>query len=247
MRQILNQLRSAFITLTRLPYIKIANDDFDLKNSLWAFPIVGIILFIIAYPMMLIFIWLGIPSAVSSITICFIIIILTGSLHEDGLADCADGLGGHDKTRRLEIMRDSHIGTYGTLALVFSIDIRIAAVYFLWLEGYLFTALIISLMASRGAMVFIPFFCKPARDNGLAAIFTNLDWRQLVIGQAIIFIIGLVLIGYNIVMVMLFCVATAYLIAKFSTHKFGGFTGDILGATEQIVQIICLLIFLSIY
>lgn len=238
-----NQLKSAFIVLTRLPFIKINDDDFDLKNSLWAFPIVGLvlggILAAIAY-------WLHqtqMDSLVASGIIFLLLILMTGALHEDGLADSVDALGATSTERRLEIMRDSHIGTYGTLALIFSFAIRVYALSFIWQYPKLFTGIIICLMVSRGAMVFVPVFSRPARDDGLAANLKNIKLYQLLIGQLIIVFIGYYLIGFDVVYLWLVGIVVSFLVARLAQVKLGGFTGDILGATEQITQISCFVIF----
>lgn len=242
----LNQLKSAFITLTRLPFIKIDDEDFDLKNSLWAFPIVGLVLAGLTSLVISILCALDLPPLAATILAVLALILLTGALHEDGLADCADALGGSSQERRLEIMRDSQIGAYGTLALIFSVGLRSAALYLLWLDEFTFFALLISLATARAAMVIVPFLAKPAREDGLAAEFKNIDIKQLVISQVIVLVSGLFLIGTDVIFLIIFSFIACYFIAQYATKKIGGFTGDVLGATEQIVQAICLLTILAL-
>ena len=238
-----NQMKSAFIVLTRLPYIKIKDDDFDLRGSLWAFPIVGLvlggILAIAAHWLYL----LHMDPLVACGLLFLLLILMTGALHEDGLADFADSLGASVPERRLEIMRDSHIGTYGTLALIFSFAMRVYALSFVWEYTELLYIIIISLMASRGAMVFVPIFSAPARNDGLAASFKNVSIYQLFIGQSMIAIVGYYLIGIHVILLLLVGIVVSFLVARFATAKLGGFTGDVLGATEQITQISCFVIF----
>lgn len=239
----LNQLKSAFITLTRLPWLKIQDNEFDLNHSLWAFPIVGLTLGLVLALLTSWFISISMDSLIGSGILVLLLILLTGALHEDGLADSADALGARDKIRRLEVMRDSHIGTYGTLALVFSFAMRVYAISFIWEYGYIFSTLVISLMVSRGAMVFIPIFCQPARTNGLAAAIKNTSINQLLIGQFCIAVIGILIIGSDVIYLMFAGFAVAFIVARIAIAKIGGFTGDILGATEQITQITCFVIF----
>lgn len=239
----LNQLKTAFITLTRLPFLNIQDDDFDLKNSLWAFPIVGLVLGLLLAFLTSWFISINMDSFIGSGILIILLILVTGALHEDGLADSVDALGATDKDRRMQIMRDSQIGTYGTLALIVSFSMRVYAVSFIWEYGQIFSTLVISLMVSRGAMVFIPIFCQPARDNGMASAIKNIDIKQLLIGQLIIGIIGFFIIGSDVIYLMLTGFVVAFLVARIAIHKIGGFTGDILGATEQITQISCFVIF----
>ncbi|MGL1920977.1 MAG: adenosylcobinamide-GDP ribazoletransferase [Hyphomicrobiales bacterium] len=240
----LNQLKSAFITLTRLPWIKIEDDDFDLKNGLWAFPIVGMTLAALVSLVISLLCWVGVPPMAGAILASITLIILTGALHEDGLADCADALGASTKQRRLEIMRDSHIGAYGTLALIFSVSLRGVVIYLLWQNDATFFALMVSLTASRAAIVMLPFLAKPAREDGLAAAFKDVDLKQLIVAQVILLICGLVFYGTDIIFVMLASLLVTFSIARMTTRKIGGFTGDVLGATEQLVQLTCFLIIL---
>ncbi|MBL1242219.1 MAG: adenosylcobinamide-GDP ribazoletransferase [OCS116 cluster bacterium] len=238
-----NQVKSAFITLTRLPFIEIRDDDFDLRGSLWAFPIVGLVLGGI---LTLAASWLyrvHMDPLIACALLFLLLILMTGALHEDGLADFADSLGASSSERRLEIMRDSHIGTYGTLALIFSFAMRVYALSFVWEYTELLYIIIISLMVSRGAMVFVPIFSVPARNDGLAANFKNISIIQLLIGQSMIAIVGYYLIGNDVVYLLLIGVIVSFLVARFATAKLGGFTGDVLGATEQITQISCFVIF----
>lgn len=240
-----NQIKSAFITLTRLPYIKIADPDFDLKNSLWAFPIVGAGLWFVSFLSIHLLNYAGMPPLIGAVLVVLLLVFMTGALHEDGLADCADALGGSSAERRLEIMRDSQIGTYGALALIFSVAIRSYALFIFWGSDLLFEALLVSLMVSRGAMVLLPRLAEPARQDGLASEFKNISHNQLVAAQIIILVVGFIATGLDIVFMMIIGFIVALLMAKISVRKIGGFTGDVLGATEQITQIICLLIFLT--
>ncbi len=231
------------MVLTRLPMVKISDGDFNLKDSLWAFPLVGAALALVLYLAAYLMMKAGFDAFIGAVILVFLSVILTGALHEDGLADCADALGVQSVDQRLVVMRDSQIGTYGTLALLFSVLMRIGAVFLLWDSELLFIAILLSFMASRGAMVLLLYFSKPAREDGLSAVLKNLGFKYLAIGQSIILAVGVMFIGVNIVGLMLVGLAIVFLIARYSNTKFGGFTGDVLGATEQIVQIICLLLF----
>lgn len=242
-----NSLKSAFITLTRIPFIKVADKDFNLKNGLWAFPLVGFVLACILSCAILIFKYMGLPDLIGAILIILLLMLLTGALHEDGLADCADGFGASTAERRLEIMRDSQIGVYGTLALMFSVLIRATALYYVWRHQLVFEAIFVSLFTSRGAMVMLPFFTRPARDNGIAAHFTNIEPKQLFVAQIMVLVGGFLLVDFDIFYIAIISLIVTYIIAKVATQKIGGFTGDVLGATEQLVQIMCFLTFLALH
>jgi len=110
--------------LSRLPvgYVELAP---TIGSSAWAFPLVGGILGALAAMVMLGLLWIGVAASMAAGLALLAMIFLTGGLHEDGLADVADGFGGgRDTARKLEIMRDSQIGSYGGLALVFSLGFR---------------------------------------------------------------------------------------------------------------------------
>lgn len=237
-----NQFKSAFVTLTRFSFFTIKDDEFDLSGSLWAFPIVGLIL----GGMLSVGAWgltvLQIDPLIGSAMLVVWMILLTGALHEDGFADCADALGASTPERRLEIMRDSQIGTYGTLALIFGFGIRVYTISLFWETELIYHALIICLMASRGAIIFVPLFSQPARRDGLAASFKNIKLYQLVIGQILVGVTGYLLIGTGIIYILVAAISVGFLTARFATARLGGFTGDVLGATEQLAQIIGLLI-----
>ncbi len=241
-----NQLKTALITLTRFSWLKLDDQDYDLKQSLWAFPLVGLLLGLVLSICGLLLQFANIPSLIGAVLLVIILCLITGALHEDGLADCADALGANTPEQRLKIMRDSQVGTYGSLALAFATFLKITAIYTLWQVDNLFYPLILSLMISRGAMVLLPLYSQPARKDGLATSLTNIKPIQWVVGQSSIVIIGLVAVGQQIIFPMICAALITYLVAKYCIKKIGGFTGDVLGAVEQLVQIMALLIFSSL-
>ena len=115
----------ALVLLTRLPLPHLPKDSFARQSrAVWAFPLAGLVVGGLATVMAAaaLAVW---PPAVAAGLALAVQILVTGAMHEDGLADSADGLwGGFDRSRRLEIMKDSQIGTYGVLALVLSLGLR---------------------------------------------------------------------------------------------------------------------------
>jgi adenosylcobinamide-GDP ribazoletransferase len=109
----------ALALLTRVP-VDVSCFERGAKAA-WAYPLVGLLTGGLAGFAGLTGLWAGLAAPISALTSLFILTITTGAMHEDGLADTADGLwGGWDRARRLEIMKDSHIGTYGVIALLLS-------------------------------------------------------------------------------------------------------------------------------
>jgi len=97
-------------------------------RAAWAYPLAGLVVGALAGLVAQVALWLGLPPSIAALLALAAMIAITGALHEDGLADSADGLwGGWDRARRLEIMKDSRIGTYGVLALGLTLLLRAAA------------------------------------------------------------------------------------------------------------------------
>lgn len=175
------------------------------------------------------------PSALLALTAT---IVMTGALHEDGLADLADALGARgDRQTRLHIMRDSHIGTFGALALILSVMVRASAIssFPTGLSGL--GAMVAAGAISRAVLPVMYQFLPPARMDGLAA---NGGAPEVsVAAQAVLF--GLVLafasagFGGAISAAIGACVGAA-LIGWIAKRAIGGYTGDVLGAAQQAAE-----------
>ena len=171
--------------------------------------------------------------------------LITRALHEDGLADTVDGLGPHglETPRRLEIMRDSHNGTFGVLALALSALIKVACLA--QFSGSTGLAVLIAAHAMSRAVLAYPLLAyAPVRDNGLGALAgkpTDTDvWLSIGIGAALSFVL---LLGHGFfvsILVPLAVMATTWLAARWIAEKIGGYTGDTLGAIEQKAEIVFL-------
>ena len=170
-------------------------------------------------------------------------IVLTGALHEDGLADTADGfIGGHDRDQRLAIMRDSRHGTFGVLAIVFSVLLRAAALAGIGEPIHAGLALIAAHAASRAALPVAMRALAPARADGLGAA-AGRPRAALAIGAlAIGLLITLAALGPGRGL-MAFALAGAAIFAMgvLAHRQIGGYTGDVLGAFQQIGEIVMLL------
>ncbi len=209
-----------------------------MARSLWLFPLVGGVIGAIvaaifdlahhALPA-----W---PSAALALTAG---VILTGALHEDGLADCADGFGGgRDKESKLTIMRDSRIGTYGTLALILSVLLRASALTALHHPD---AALFIAHCLSRTTLPVVMRLTPPATATGLAASVGRPSW--LVSAVALAIGVGLTVCFYRAQALspLVAAIVAASLVSLLARRHIGGYSGDVLGATEQVVQIAILL------
>ena len=235
--------RLALGFLTRWPVSTPATlPDGAMARCMWAFPLVGGVIGAIIGAVYLLanHLWPAWPSALIALAAGM---LLTFALHEDGLADCADGFGGgRDKDRIIAIMRDSRIGAYGTLALVVSVLLKASIIVSFANPA---AALIIAHMMSRAALPVIMTVMPPASSGGLAAGFgTPPRWAALV---AIASALGVSswLAPYRAA----FCVVAALIaggaIALVAHRKIGGYSGDVLGAVQQCVELAVLLAILA--
>ncbi|WP_116999626.1 adenosylcobinamide-GDP ribazoletransferase [Desertimonas flava] len=172
-------------------------------------------------------------------------VTITGAFHEDGFADSADAIaGGATRERRLEILRDSRLGTYGTAAVCGSIVLRVAAVTSLLDAGWKTTiaACVAAHAIARVAGVVLMVTVAPAEPDGLGAAFAReVSARRAGATTAVAVAIGAAATGW---WVGPFAVATAaaiLLVAVLARRSFGGVNGDLLGAAEQVAEIAVLL------
>src|SRR5262245_12660629 len=153
---------------TRLP-VRMA-DGRSFADAQWAAPVAGLAVGAIGWLAFFLADAFGLPPGISGALAVASTVFVTGALHEDGLADTADGLGGGGtRERKLEIMRDSRIGTFGALALLFSVLLRSAALSALASSSLVFLALIASHAAGRAVMPVFMRLVPPARADGLSA------------------------------------------------------------------------------
>jgi adenosylcobinamide-GDP ribazoletransferase len=170
-------------------------------------------------------------------------LLVTGCLHEDGLADTVDGFGGGvSPARKLEIMRDSQIGTYGTAALMLSLMVRVGAIASLADPALVAAALI---AAQAGARAVMPVFMRrvpPARQEGLSADAGDPPQQSAVLAVGIAVVVLLLCLGFGTTLIAVALLAMAGgLLAWLTIRQVGGQTGDVLGALEQVSEILILL------
>ncbi len=215
------EARLAVTMLTRLPAGRI-DDPPPLGAAVWAFPLVGVLP---GLAMWAVFAALGGP--VGALAAGLAGALLTGGLHHDGLADFADGMGGgRDRAHVLEIMRDSRIGSYGVLALVFAVALQALSVAEAAPGPVAFLCLGV---ASRFAMLVAMVRLPPAREDGLGRMAAGA--RGLWPGAALVAALGLWL-GAAALPALLALGAAAAAIARIARVRIGGQTGDVLGAVQ---------------
>ncbi len=211
-------------------------------HGAWAYPVAGALIGAIAGLAGLIALSLGLSFGIAAALALAFMVITTGALHEDGLADSFDGLwGGHTADRRLEIMADSRIGTYGVLALVLTSLLRWVALDELFSAGYVFWTLIGVAALSRAPMVVMMQSLEPARAGGLSAgqgrPGENAVWGALGVAA----ILGVLCLGGTVFVAAIILTIASYGLSRIADAKIGGQTGDILGASQQICEVAILL------
>ena len=169
--------------------------------------------------------------------------ILTGALHEDGLADVADGFGGgRDTSAKLEIMRDSRLGTYGALILLVSFATKLSALSAIP-DSHVVTGLIAAHALGRGILPVMSMNLPYARKDGLARNAGQPDAATAVIALGIAFVIALLTLSWaNAFWGALACGLVAIVMSWLAMRQIGGQTGDVLGAAEQVAETAVLLL-----
>jgi adenosylcobinamide-GDP ribazoletransferase len=239
-----DELRVAGGFLTCLPVAPpAASPAGALAQASWAFPVVGTAIGLLGAAAYGLAAALGLPGLASALLTLAATAAATGALHEDGLADSADGLlGGSDRDQRLAIMRDSRSGPYGVLALIFSVGLRAAALAALGDPGRVAAALVAAHAAARGGLPLVLRALDPARRDGLGALAGRPEagtaWTAAAIGAAITLVTQGVGAGLA---ALLFAGAAMALAAGLARRRIGGYTGDVLGAVEQAGETVMLL------
>ena len=223
-----------FSLLTRIP-IRLPQRAFERQSrATWAFPVVGLGVGFLLWAMIEI-LNVGLALYLSVILGLATTLFVTGAMHEDGLADCADGFwGGFTKERRLEIMKDSQIGTYGVLGLGFVVSLK--ALFLI--EGAAQLSMILAAaVASRAALPMIMSQVQNARRSGLSQTVGTPSFMtalgSLVLGSILV----LLLTGGKGLLVIIITACLSCGIVMLANRKIGGQTGDVLGASQIITEL----------
>jgi adenosylcobinamide-GDP ribazoletransferase len=231
----MSELQIAFMLLTRLPAGRASDPAPAMASSVWAWPLVGAAVGALAAVAYVLATGLGLTPVMAAIVALAAGALATGGLHEDGLADVADGFGGgRDPRRKLEIMRDSRIGSYGTIALILSLGLRGSAIAALPDATY---ALVGLAAASRAGLPFALFLMPAARDDGLGHAASGVDRNCAALAAAIGFVCLLPLGFGAAVSVSLAMAVTSAVFAALVLRQIGGQTGDVMGAMQQLAEI----------
>lgn len=232
-------LRIAVLFLTRVPVGRIAGLEVgSLARAAWAFPVAGLIVGGISGGVLYAVAGTEISPLGCALVALAVQVFVTGALHEDGLADVADGLGSHERARTLEIMRDSRIGTYGVLALIFSVGFRAVMISGIPGPGFAFAAILAAAMLSRGVLPLVMHTMPPARTDGLSKNAGQPEFGKaaiaLVIGVAGLFTLLPLYVAFSAILI---AAVSGGAVVWWAQKRLGGQTGDVLGAIQQVTEI----------
>jgi adenosylcobinamide-GDP ribazoletransferase len=231
--------------LTRLPWRRLhaLSPAGGLAETSWAFPLVGIVVGLLGGIAYWVATSLGVPSLPAGLLALATTMLATGGLHEDGLADSADGLGGNAAAEKLAIMRDSRTGAYGVLALILSVGLRASAIAAIGSAAIVIPSLIAAHALARGFLPFVLRYLAPAREDGLGAEAGRPEQRIAALSAGIAIVVVLLALGLRAGIVAVLGAAAVMIgLAWLAQRQIGGQTGDVLGAIEQAGEIVVLLV-----
>ncbi len=242
----LNEYRTAAMFLTRLP---LSNDDGAITKNwakcYWAFPIVGVATAGVPAIIMAIAAQFGLPLLASAVIMMAAVMVITGGLHHDGLADCADSFGGNTPKQRLDIMHDSRIGSFGSLALITAAIINAACLAKIGADDpwKMAAAFIAAATLSRAMMAMQRWHRPPPNSTkGLAASTGKPPLAVVIVSVLIGIGIAAAFLPQNAAMIAVLAAAiTTRLFGACMQRWIGGINGDGLGATQQLSEVVIII------
>lgn len=233
---------------SRLPTGSSPHEVPSLNRIAMAVPLASLIMGLPGAAVLFICVLGGMPPLFSAVLAVAVFALVTGAMSEDAVADAADGLfGGSSPERRLEILKDSRHGTYGVLAIVFVVGLKVSALSAIAAVNVFAAALIwmAAGMIARSGSLYVAFRLAPARKTGAAAAVGELSRNAFVLGLVFASIIGVVLaapftglMGLGVGLAL--AVAVAWGWTRLCERLVGGSTGDLIGALQALLEIVLL-------
>ena len=250
--QIISDTARAVSFLSRLPVPDryFDHNDTAVADASHAYAFAGVVVAFPASLVLFVLLQVGLAPLFACAIAITCLVITTGALHEDGLADCADGFwGGRHRDSILLIMKDSTIGAYGTLALVMISLLRVSGLAAIAAGSSAFAtamALLAVAAVSRACMVWHWHILPAAKADGVAASAGRPDGDSMVF--AVLSACGLVVVlGFaasgiaGVVTVLLLSALVCTGFSRIARNKIGGHTGDTIGATQLVCEAAALL------
>jgi adenosylcobinamide-GDP ribazoletransferase len=239
-RETIDEGKLALQFLTRLPLPgAVPYREGALAASVPLFPLVGALVGAAGALAYALASWLGLPPTIAAVLAVTTQMLATGGLHEDGLADLADGLGGgRTRAGRLAIMRDPRLGSFGALALVLATLTRVAALAALAGPWIVAATLIAAGAVSRATLPALMTALPAARADGLAAAAGRPHpLRAAAAGAIGVLLAGLLLPAPAAALALVLALGALLVVARLAQRQLGGQTGDVLGAAQQLAEI----------
>lgn len=249
MKQQWDDLRAAIAFLTIFPVAgNVQMDNQRLGRSMGLFPAVGLLLGLGLVACN----WLLAPLLPRAVLDCLLILLLilaTGALHLDGVADMIDGLAAsRDRDTSLRVMKDSRVGAMGVVGLVMLLLLKYLSLYHVPLELKNATLLLLP-MAGRWCQVFLSRCSTYIRaEGGTGAAFVDqIGNAELLRASLTILLVVLVLFSFKGVLLAALLLLFAALLRYYFNRRLGGVTGDVLGAATELMEVFSLLLILTLY
>ncbi len=236
---------AAVMLFTRIPinWNFFSNKPPNLTRAAWSFPLIGFLIGILSGIFGDLCVFVDMPIFLSCVIAITISVMVTGAFHEDGLADMADGFGAGGSPEKIDrIMHDSRLGTYGTTALILGFLIRLGLVMSLAELGYsIMIILAFGFATGKLSVILLRSFANSSIFSKTGSIIEKVSVKNLIIATVIWFVpIALVFPFIGILFGIFLALAVLVLISEISKQKIGGLTGDVLGATAFLTELVFL-------
>ena len=242
--EILEDISIATIVLTRLPINNFfsINQNIEIHRGQWAYPIVGASIGFFLFLLICIFEGIGINRQISVLISLSAGIFITGALHEDGVADFFDSLGGKDHTTRQKILKDSRLGTYGVLALMIVFLLKFLLILELDSRLALACGLIACSSLGRFSILLLVNYSELSKQAGLTKHLKKVNNRTIIL-CGIFCLLWIIPTGLPAILItIMFGYAFLYLFIKFIIPFNKGLSGDILGLCVVSIEIFSLIV-----
>jgi adenosylcobinamide-GDP ribazoletransferase len=237
--------------LTRLPVRVEVPTAREITNSYHFYPVIGLLLGLAAAV-----VYRGscmmFPGSFSIVVMLAFLVWITGALHEDGLADVADAIGGGwTRDQRLDIMKDSRIGAFGAVAVALVLLGKYSALSSMPVGaggnglGRSEAAVVIAQMLGRYAFLLVGYWNRPAREGLGSEFMKGLRPVHLITGSLMSAGAAVLLAGSRGALALICAAAVVVIASIYFRRKLGGVTGDCLGATFQFVEVMTYAVFLA--
>jgi len=244
LRTRIDEARLAFMLLSRLPMGQVEGDR-PMGRTGWAYPLVGAVLGALTGLVYIGLVAAGLPPVAAALTAVAAGMLLTGAMHEDGLADTLDGFGGgRTPARKLEIMKDSRIGTFGVAGLVVAIGLRVSLIAAFPDPAQAVLALVAAGAVSRAGLPAMMAWLPAATASGLGRSAMRGAGRKVAAAAAILGLAVLVAAQGLAWSVPLALMALLAGLGALFRRQIGGITGDTLGCAQVCAEVLTLALLL---